>query len=95
MSIDDLLNQSLPFVADDGFSERVMGRVRAMERRRLFVVAASLAACFVLALLLLPLRALGAELDRVALEIAGQAPLGIAFSAIVLTFVAERQFARL
>ena len=95
MNIDDLLNQPLPCVADDGFSERVMGRVRAMVRRRLFVTVAGVAACVVLALLILPLQTIGAELGLVVPRIAGSAALNLAAAAIVLTLLLESQFSRL
>jgi len=94
MNIDDFLSQ-LPSVADDGFSERVMGEVRAMARRRVAVTVASIVACVVLALLVLPLRAIGTELSLIIPQIAGSAALNFAAAVIVLTFLVERQLARL
>ena len=95
MNIDDLLNQSLPSVADDGFSERIMGRVRASARRRLFVIVASVVACVVLAFLLLPMRIIGAQLNFAAVQIASSAAVSLAAAAVILTLLLEREFARM
>ena len=95
MSVDDLLSQPLPSVADDGFSERVMGRVRAQARRRLFVLVASIAACVVLAFLLLPMRLIGATLNFAVVQTASSAAISLAAAVIVLTLLVERQFSRL
>ena len=95
MSIDDLLNQSLPSVADDGFSARVMGRVRASARRRVFVMVASVAACVVLAFLLLPMRMIGAQLNFAVIQTASSAAVSLAAAVIVLTLLVEKQFSRL
>ena len=95
MKIDDLLNQPLTSIADDGFSERVLGRVGALRRRRLFVTWASVAACVVLALLILPWRTVGAELGLVVPAVCGSLAVNIAAAVIVLSLLLERQFARL
>lgn len=95
MNLDDLLNQSLPSVADDGFSGRVMGRVHASARRRLFVVVAGVVACVVLAFLLLPMQAIGMQLNFAVVQIARSAAVSLAAAAIVLTLLLERQFSRL
>lgn len=95
MNLDDLLNQPLTSVADDGFSGRVMGRVRALRRRRLFVTWASVAACIVLALLVLPLQTIGTELGLVIPKIAGSVAVNFAAAVIVLSLLLERQFARM
>jgi hypothetical protein len=95
MNLDDLLNQPLTSVADDGFSGRVMGGVRALRRRRLFVTVASMAACAVLALLLLPWQPIGAELGLIVPAVAGSAALNFAAALLVLSFLLERQFSRL
>ena len=94
MNIDNFLSQ-LPPVADDGFSERVMGKVRTMARRRMVFTVASIAACVVVALLILPWRTTGAELGVIIPQIASSAALNLAAAAIVLTFLVERQFSRL
>jgi hypothetical protein len=95
MNIDDLLNQPLTSVADDGFSGRVMGGVRALRRRRLLVTWASVAACIVLALLVLPMQTIGAELGLVIPKIAGSVAVNFAAALVVLSLLLERQFARL
>jgi hypothetical protein len=95
MNLDELLIEPLPSVADDGFSARVMGRVRAAVRLRLFANVASVAACVALALLILPWRTIGAELGLVVPQIAGLATLNFAAALVVLSLLLERQFARL
>ncbi len=95
MNIDELLIEPLPSVADDGFSARVMGRVRAARRQKLFVTWASAAACALLALLLLPWQPIGVELGLVIPKIAGSAALSFAVAVVVLSLLLERQFARL
>jgi hypothetical protein len=95
MKIDDLLNQPLTSIADDGFSERVMGGVRALRRQRLFATWASVAACVVLALLVLPWRTVGAELGLVVPAVFGSMAVNFAAAVIVISLLLERQFARL
>ena len=94
MKIDDLLNQPLTSIADDGFSERVMGRVGALRRQRLLATWASVAACVVLALLILPWRTVGTELGLVVPAVFGSA-VNFAAAVIVLSLLLERQFSRL
>ena len=95
MNIDDLLSQPLNSVADDGFSARVIGRVRAVRRQKLFVTWVSVAACIVLAFLILPWQPIGAELGLVIPRIAGSLAVNFAAAIIVLSLLLERQFARL
>ncbi len=95
MNLDDLLNQPLTSVADDGFSERVMARLGAMERRRMFVAAAAVAACVVSAFLLLPMQSIAAQLDVAIGQIASSIAVSLAAGAIVLTLFLEKQFSRL
>ena len=95
MTIDDLLNQPLASVADDGFSTRVMRRVRAGERRNLFAVAAAAVLCTVLALLFVPVQSIGADLNLALVQIAQSAAVSIAVAAVILTLLFEREFIRL
>jgi len=95
MTIDDLLNQPLASVADNGFSTRVMARVRAKERRKLLAVAAAAAVCAVLALLFLPVHAIGVEMNFALIQIARSAAASVAVAAVILTLLAEREFIRL
>lgn len=95
MNLDDFLKQPLTSVADDGFSERVMARLGEMERRRIFVAAAAIAVCVVLAFLLLPMQSIGAQLDVAIGQIASSAAVSLAAGAIVLTLFLEKQFSRL
>jgi hypothetical protein len=93
--LDILLSRPLPMAADDGFSARVMGEVRALRRRRFFVTVAGFSACAVLALVLLPLKSIGAELGTIVPAIADNAALNFAMAVLVLTFLIEQQFSRL
>ena len=93
-TINELLTQ-LPLVPDNGFSRRVMDGVRATERRRMFVAAVAIALGIVLALLILPLGAIGAELGAGIPKIASSAAVSLATAAIILTLFVEKQFLRL
>ncbi|MDE2134047.1 MAG: hypothetical protein KGJ49_05570 [Alphaproteobacteria bacterium] len=95
MNPDDLLKQPLTSVADDGFSERVMARLGAMERRRMLVAAAVIAAGVVSAFLLLPMQSIGAQLDIAIGQTASSTAVSLAAGAIVLTLFLEKQFSRL
>lgn len=95
MTIDDLLNQPLVSVADDGFSARVMRRVRAGERRNLFAVAAGAVLCTVLALLFVPMQSIGADMNLALVQVAGSTAVSVAVAAVILTLLFEREFSRL
>ena len=93
--LDILLSRPLPMADDDGFSARVMDEVRALRRRRLFVTVATAAVCATLALLLLPLKSIGAELGTIVPAVADNAALNLAMAVLVLTILLEQQFSRL
>jgi protein-S-isoprenylcysteine O-methyltransferase Ste14 len=95
MTIDDLLNEPLASVADNGFSARVMARVRAKERRNILAVAAAAAVCAVLALLFLPVHAIGVEMNSALIQIARSAAASVAVAASILTLLVEREFIHL
>jgi hypothetical protein len=93
--LDELLSQTLPDVADGGFSARVAARIRAERRRRQWTVAAATAACIVLAVLLLPLKTIGIGLGTTLPQIVGNWAVNFAMGLIVLSFLAERELSRL
>jgi hypothetical protein len=93
--LDELLSQPLPDVEDSGFSSRVAARLHAERRRRWWTAAAAVAACLVLAVLLLPLKAIGAGLGATLPQIAGNWAVNLAMGLIVLSFLAERELSRL
>jgi hypothetical protein len=93
--IDDLLNQPLASVADDGFSARVMSRVQVQRRRQLALTYTGIAACVLLAILLLPLHSIGMDFGTLVPKIAGSWAVNIAAALLVLTFLLDRQFSRL
>ena len=94
MTIDDLLNQPLASVADNGFSVAVMARVRAKERRNMFAVAAAAAVFAVLAVLILPMQSIGLDVNIAVGQIAGSAAVSIAAAALILTLLIDREFVR-
>lgn len=100
MNLDEMLSQPLPEVPDDGFSDRVVVRVQAVERHKMqAIVAASLIAS-ILACLLLPMHAIIGDLAASLIQIATAPMIGLATAACVLTFLidrilTDRQFLRL
>jgi hypothetical protein len=92
--IDELLSRPLPAVDDDGFSRRVMRRVRADERRRWFVLAAATTACIVLALQILPMQSIAVGLNLAITQAASSLAVSIAAAAIILTLLLERHLGR-
>jgi hypothetical protein len=92
--LDDLLSEPLASVADDGFSARVMGGVRAMTRRRILANVAVVTVCAVLALLILPWRMIGFELGFIVPQIFGSAAVSLAVGAVILTLSLEGYFSR-
>lgn len=93
--IDELLSRPLPDVPDDGFSARVLARVRTEQRRGWWRVAAVAAACVLLSVLLLPLDAIGREVGAALPYVADSWPVRLAAALTVISLLIERQFARL
>ena len=92
--LDDLLSQPLASMADDGFSARVMGDVRAMTRRRILANVAIVAVCAVLAVLILPWRMVGFDLGFIVPQIFDSAAVSLAVAAVILTLSLEGYFSR-
>ncbi|MBU6298278.1 MAG: hypothetical protein KGJ79_06200 [Alphaproteobacteria bacterium] len=93
--LDILLLRPLPPVADDGFSAHVMARANMHRRLRFAAQAAFVIAGLVLAFLLLPLQAVGLELNFIIGQVANSAAVSMAVAAIILTLVFESQFSRI
>jgi hypothetical protein len=100
MNLDEMLSQPLPDVPDDGFSARVIVRVKAEERRKNIAIVVAGVTSAVLICLLLPLHAIIGDLAASLIQIATSPMIGLATAACVLTFLidrilTDRQFLRL
>jgi hypothetical protein len=92
--IEDLLSQSLPAVADDGFSALVLNHVRAEQIRGQLTTVVTVAVCAALAILFLPLREIGTTFGVLIPQMANSTAMIAAAGAIVLSLVLERQLFR-
>jgi hypothetical protein len=95
MSIDELLSQPLASVPDDGFSARIMGRVRAAERRRMVLIGAGSAAAATLVCLFVPLQAMTVQLNQIVVALGTSTALGVGGAALLLTILFDRRFFRI
>lgn len=94
MTIDDLLNRPLEAVPDNGFSARVVERIRAEERRETALSFAAVLVAVAACALVLPLPALSLELGHAVFDIANQTAIGLAAGLLILTYMFERVVAR-
>lgn len=94
MSIDDLLSQPLPTVADNGFSARVLTKVRAENRRRVMLIAGASAAAAAAVAAFLPIPAaslqLNDELTSLMTVVINSPAVPIALCVAGLTFFVDR-----
>ncbi len=95
MSIDDLLTQPLPPVADNGFSAHVMSRVRAAERRRMALIGAGSVAGAALGCVFIPLQAISLELNHAIVQVGTSTAVGFAGAVLLLTILFDRRFFRI
>lgn len=95
MSIDDLLRQPLPAVADNGFSARVMGRIKAEQRQRMALVTLGSVAAATLGCLFVPMPFLSEELSNIIVQIGTSPAVALAAAALVLTALVDRRFFRI
>lgn len=95
MSIDDLLSQPLPAVADNGFTARVQGRIRAAERGKIALVAAGSAVAATLLCLVVPMETVSGELNSIILRLGTSTTLGLGGAALFLTMLVDRRFFRI
>ena len=92
--LDRLLSQPLPAVADDGFSTRVMRRLRVEQLRGHWKTAAAVAVCVVLMIAVLPLHAIGAALGAGLPQMAGSWAISLAAGIVAVSLLAARELAR-
>ena len=94
MSIDDLLNQPLSPVRDDGFAVQVVRRLQAGERRMRLILWGLLAASFLPVLAVLPFVDTGLQLPLEAVQFLNSQvapPVALLF----MLFVWKQRFSRL
>ncbi len=92
MTIDELLAQPLAPVADNGFSAKVMARLRRREQRQLVLLTAVAALAAAAACLLLPISALTQMLNGIVVTLATSLEVGVAVLAVLLTWLYDRKF---
>jgi len=90
--IDTLLKQPLAPVADNGFSARVIARVRKEEQRRTAAVALASVLAATLLCLLVPLNAFLGDLSAALFLAANSPTVGLAGALLVLTFLIDRLY---
>jgi hypothetical protein len=93
MNLDELLMQPLAPVADNGFSARVITRVKAAERRHAAVVMLAAAALATVACLLVPLHDVTGDFAAAIIQIGTSPMVGLAAALLVLTFMIDRLWA--
>ena len=93
MTLDELLTQPLAPVADNGFSARVVARVKAAERRHAAVVMFAAAAVAALACLLIPLNELTGDFAVALIQLGSSPMVALAAALLVLTFLIDRVWA--
>ena len=93
MTLDELLTQPLAPVADNGFSARVIARVKSEERRRAAVVIFAAAAAAVLACLLVPLHEITGDFAAELIQLGTSPMVALAAALLVLTFLVDRLWA--
>ena len=90
--LDALLSQPLAPVADNGFSARVIARVKAQERRHAAWIVISAVTAATLACLLLPLHVVTGDLAVALLQIGTSPMVALAGALLVLTFFIDRLY---
>jgi hypothetical protein len=94
MNIDELLSQPLAPVADNGFSAKVVARIRSQEQRQLVLISLVAVAVATVACLLLPVSALTELLNHIVITLATSLEVGVAVLAVLATWLYDRKFFR-
>jgi len=92
MTIDEMLSRPLTPVADNGFSARVIARVREEEKRRFYVAGAVGAACAMAAALEVPLQTLAATANHIAFDLLTSPAIALAVVALGVTLLVDRKY---
>jgi len=90
MNLDELLSQPLPDVPDNGFTARVLTRVKAEERRRAVAIMIATVIGVTILCLLIPLPVFTAAIGLTVFQLGTSPLVGWAAAALVLTFVIDR-----
>lgn len=93
MNLDELLSQPLPEVADNGFSDRVVVRVKAEERRYFYVIAIACVVAATALCVLVPMHDITAAIGVTVYDLGTSAMLAWAGAALVLTYLVDRLLA--
>jgi len=94
MMIDELLSQPLAPVADNGFSAKIVTRIRRYEQRQLVALSIVVIAVATVACLLLPISLLSQTLNGIVITLATSLEVGIAVLAVLATWLYDRNFFR-
>jgi len=95
MNIDDLLNQPLAPVRDDGFSVRVVRRLRASEQRMRLILWGLLAAAFLPVLAVLPYVDIGFHPSAQTLQMLNSQVAPALATILFIIFMWKQRFSRL
>lgn len=90
MNLDEMLSQPLPEVPDNGFSERVVVRVKAHERRKWIEVVLISVLATAVACLLLPIRAIVGDFAASMILLGSSPAFGIGAAVLAATFLIDR-----
>lgn len=90
MNLDEILSQPLPDVPDNGFTARVIARVKTEERRRaatimIATVIGVTALCF-----FIPLQVFTAAIGLMVFQLGTSSLVALAAAVLVLTFLIDR-----
>ena len=94
MNIDELLFQPLAPVADNGFSAKIVARIRRYEQRQLVALGLLAVLAATLVCLTVPVSALTEVLNSIVITLATSLEVGIAVLAVLATWLYDRNFFR-
>ena len=94
MTLDELLSQPLAPVADNGFSAKIVARIRRQEQRQLVLLCLVAIAAATMACLLLPVSALTELLNGIVVTLATSLEVGVAAFVLLITWLYDRSFFR-
>jgi hypothetical protein len=91
MTIDDLLSQPLQPVPDNGFSAKVIARIRHQEYAKLATTALLAAAAAALACVVLPIPALIMQFDHLMQTVSTSLEVGLGLTVVVAVLLIDRK----
>lgn len=90
MNLDEMLSQPLPEVPDNGFSDRVVARAKAEERRKWIEIVLISVIGAVVACLLLPIRAIVGDIAASMILLGSSSAFAIGVAVLAATFLIDR-----